>query len=122
MIMQDTISRVYNDLRGFGLLKQPLADARDVDPSIRLDDVRRWMEENTKRKQQLKGQSSFIGNGPHHQYQLDLMYIQHLEDQQYEAAMVCIDAFTKYAAIVPVKGKSENDLALGVIESIVKMG
>ena len=110
MTKQDTISSVYNDLSGVGSLKQALADEREVDPSIRLDDVRQWMEENTKRKQQLKGQSSFIGNGPHHQYQLDLMYIQHLEDQQYEAALVCIDAFTKYSAIVPVKGKSENDL------------
>ena len=36
--------------------------------------------------------------------------------------MVCIDVFTKYAAVVPVKGKTENDLALGVIESIVRMG
>ena len=36
--------------------------------------------------------------------------------------MVCIDTFTKYATVVPVKGKTENVLALGVIESIVKMG
>ena len=36
--------------------------------------------------------------------------------------MVCIDVFTKYAAVVPIKGKTENDLALGMIESIVKMG
>ena len=50
------------------------------------------------------------------------MFIKHLEDQQYEAATVCIDVFTKYAAVLPVEGKSENDLALGVIESIVKMG
>ena len=36
--------------------------------------------------------------------------------------MVRIEVFTKYAAVVPVKGKTENDLALGMIESIVKMG
>ena len=80
------------------------------------------MDENTKRKNQLPGQSGFVANGVYHQYQLDLMFIKHLEDQQYEAAMVCIDVFTKYAAVVPVKGKSENDLALCVIESIVKRG
>ena len=88
MTKHNTISRMYNDLSGFGSLKQTLADAREVDPSIRLDDVRQWMEENTTRKQQLKGQNSFIGNGPHHQYQLDLMLIKHLENQQYEATMV----------------------------------
>ena len=50
------------------------------------------------------------------------MFVKHLRDQPYDTAMVCIDTFTKYAAVVPVKGKTENDLALGVIESIVKMG
>ena len=110
MIKQDTVSRVYNDLSGFCSLKQTLADAREVDLSIRLDDVRQWMEEITKRKQKLKWQNSFIGNRPH-QCQLDLMFIKHLEDQQYEAATVCIDVFTKYAAVLPVEGKSENDLA-----------
>ena len=75
MSKQDSISRVYNDLSGFGSLKQTLADSREVDDTIRIDDVRQWMEENTKRKQQLPGQNSFIGNGPYHQYQLDLLFI-----------------------------------------------
>ena len=93
-----------------------MADAKEVDPSIKLDDVRKWMEENTKKKKQLPGQNSFIGNGPHHEYQVDLMFIKHLTDQQYDTAMVCIDTFTKYAAVVPIKGQTENDLALGGIE------
>ena len=122
MTKDDTISKVYNDFAGFGSLKKTLADAKEVDPSIKLEDVRQWMEENTKRKKQLPGQNSFVANGAYHQYQLDLMFIKHLTDQQYDAAMVCVDVFTKYAAVVPVKGKTENDLALGVIESIVKMG
>ena len=50
------------------------------------------------------------------------MFIKHLEDKQYDTTMVCIDIFTKYAAVVPVEGKSENDLAFGMIESIVKDG
>ena len=54
MIKQDTVSRVYNDLSGFGLLEQTLQDAEEVDPSIKLDDVRQCMEENTKNKMQLK--------------------------------------------------------------------
>ena len=96
MIRQYTVSRVYNDLSGFCSLNQTLADAREVDPSIRLDDVRQWMEVHTKRKKQLPGQNSFVGNGAHHEYPLDLMCLKHLENQQYEAAMVCVDVFTKY--------------------------
>ena len=51
-----------------------------------------------------------------------MMLIKHLENEQYDTTMVCIDVFTKYVAVVPVKGKTENDLAFGMIESIVKMG
>ena len=109
-------------MSGFGSLKQTLADAKEVDPSIKLDDVRQWMEENTKRKKQLSGQNRFVANWNYHEYQLDLMFIKHLTDQQYDAAMVCVDVFTKCAAVVPIKGKTENDLASGMIESIVKMG
>ena len=50
------------------------------------------------------------------------MFIKHLENEQYDTTMVCIEVFTKYVAVVPVKGKTENDLAFGMIESIVKMG
>ena len=40
MTNEDTISKVYNDLSGFGSLKQTLADAKEVDPSIKLDDAK----------------------------------------------------------------------------------
>ena len=58
---------MYNDLSGFGSLKQTLADARKVDPSIKLDDARQWMAETTRRKKQLPGQNSFVANGPYHE-------------------------------------------------------
>ena len=70
-----------------------------------------WMDENTKRKKQAYGPKSFVANGPHHAYQLDLMFTQHLEDQQYDTAMVCIDAFSTYAAVAIIQGKTESDLA-----------
>ena len=62
-------------MSGFYSLKQTLADTKEVDPSIKLDDVRQWMAENTKRKKQLPGQNSFEANGPYHEYQLDLLFI-----------------------------------------------
>ena len=109
-------------MSGFGSLKQKLAWAKEFDPAIKLHSVRQWMAENMKRKKQLPGQNSFVANGPYYEYQLDLMCLKHLEDKQYDTPRVCIDVFTKYAAVVPVKGKTENDLAFGMIESIVKYG
>ena len=67
MIKEYIISRVYNDLSGFGSLTQTLQDAREIDPSIKLDDVRQLMVENTKRKKQLPGQNSCAANGAYHE-------------------------------------------------------
>ena len=75
-----------------------------MDPSIKLDDVRHWMEENTNNKKQLPIQNTFVASGPHHVYQLGSMFIEHPEDQQYDAAMVCISPLSKYAAVVVPKG------------------
>ena len=66
---------MYNDLSGFGSLKQKLAWAKEFDPAIKLHSVRQWMAENMKRKKQLPGQNSFVANGPYYEYQLDLMFI-----------------------------------------------
>ena len=106
---------MYNDPTGFGSLKQTVSDAREIDPSIKLDDARQWMAEHTKRKKQLPGQNSFVANGPHHEYQLDLMFSKHLEDQQCDATRVCNDALSKYAAVVPIQGNTDNGLALGML-------
>ena len=35
---------------------------------------------------------------------------------------MCIDTFSKYCATVPIKGKSDSDLALGFVECMNKMG
>ena len=70
----------------------------------------------------LPRQNICVANVPHHAYQLDLMFIQHPEDQEYDTALACVEAFSKYAAVTPIKGKAENHVALGIIESIVKIG
>ena len=35
--------------------------------------------------------------------------------------MVCIDSFTKWAAVVPIKSKKEGDVAAGILECMAKM-
>ena len=63
-------------------------------------------------KSQVKGANSFVADGPYQEYQLGLIIIKHLTYQDYEMAMLCIDAFTKYCAIVLVKSNHETELAL----------
>ena len=78
MTKDDTISKVDNDLAGFGSLQKTLADAKEVDPSITLDDIKQWTAENTKTKKQLPRQNTFVANEPHNEYQLDLRFIEKL--------------------------------------------
>ena len=70
--------KIHYDPAGFASLTQTLSDAKEIDPSIKLDDVRQRMAEHTKRKKQLPGQACCVANGPHHAYQLGLMLIEHL--------------------------------------------
>ena len=48
--------------------------------------------------------------------------VKHLEDKQYDTVMICVDAVSTYASVVASKGKTEHDLALGMIVPIDKMG
>ena len=36
--------------------------------------------------------------------------------------MLCVDIFTKYAVVVPIKCKKEDDIAAGILECMHKMG
>ena len=58
MIKEDTISRVYNDLSGLGSLKQTLADSREEDPSIKLDDVRNGWKRIRRESSSSKGRTA----------------------------------------------------------------
>ena len=92
-----------------------------TDNTIKLDYVRQWMDEQLIRKWAY-GHNSFVANDPQHEYQLDMVCIRLLEDQTYDTAVVRIDAFSKYASVVPRASKTESDLAHGMIESFVNMG
>ena len=39
------------------------------------------------------------------------------EYQDYKSAMCCIDSFTNFLIVVPLKSKSESDFLAGLMES-----
>ena len=116
------ISNVYYDLSGYGSMNVTTKDAKVIDKSIKFSDVKAWFDNNVKSKSQEKGASSFVANGPSQEYQLDLMFIKHLKDQDYEIAMRCIDVLTKYCVIAIIKSNNKSELPLGFIECTNKMG
>ena len=51
-----------------------------------------------------------------------MFFINHLINEEYTVALVCIDVLSKYAVVEPIKGKTQEDLAYGMISAFVKMG
>ena len=56
---KDTINdKIYHDPAGFGSMQTTLADARKIDKTITMDDVKKWFDKNVERKTNLKGYNS----------------------------------------------------------------
>ena len=72
---EETISKIYNDLSGFGSIKQTFEEARKKDKTITLNDVKAWKEKNIVRKTNLKGYNSYVANEAREEYQVDPFYV-----------------------------------------------
>ncbi|MFM7858708.1 MAG: hypothetical protein ACKO96_44005, partial [Flammeovirgaceae bacterium] len=78
--------------------------------------------EHAQRNKQLAGQKTCVGNVPHNEYQLELMFIKHLDYPMYDKAMVCTDVFSQYIYVDPTQVKTESEIAHGMIEPFATMG
>lgn len=122
MSKNEIISKIYNDPAGFSSIKTTVDDAKKQDKTITIDDVKLWFSKNVEKKNQLKGINSFVAPHPYYEYQLDLFFINDMENQKFKIGMVMIDIFTKFVSIVPIASKSEGDVAAGLIECLHNMG
>ena len=73
-------------------------------------------------KRKLVGQNSFVAPHSAHEYQMDLFFINDLEDQKFKVGIIMISVFDKFMHVVAIKGKKEEALASGMIECLHKMG
>ena len=120
----DIISNVYYDRAGFGSLKTTLVDSKKKDPSITMQDVKEWFEENVQRKKQLSGYNSFIAPHVLYEFQLDLFFISKndLQTQKFSIGLVLIDVFSRKAAVMPIMSKQPADITAGIMEGLNKLG
>ena len=116
------INDIYYNEAGYGSIKTTYGDARLKDKRITLKYVQEWFSKNIERIKQPGGTNSFIAPEPYYEYQVDLFFINDLEEQRFRVGMVCIDIFSKFASVVPIMSKDTGDVAAGVIECIQKMG
>ena len=122
---QKIINDIYYDRSGFGSLRTTLQDAKARDPSITMDDVRRFFQKMWRKKGNLVGKIVLL----HHLLigSINLIYSLYQKNdlenfQKFRIGLVLIDIFTKYAVVVPIKSKSPSDVLAGMMEGIQKMG
>ena len=56
------INKIYHDLAGYGSMQTTLQDARKIDKSITIHDVRNWFYKHVERTTKLKGYNSFVAS------------------------------------------------------------
>ena len=110
---QSTIKQVYEDPRtGFGNLAETLKLARQRDPNITREDVKKFLDGLiTREDRPQRGYNSYVPPEPMHQLQVDLADMGSFARGPYPYMLVAIDTFTKKATAVPMKDKTAKTAA-----------
>ena len=99
------IDRVYYDTAGYGSVQTTWQEARLKDPTITLEFVKSWFSGNVQVTKQPGGQNSFVAPHAFYEFQIDLFWLVDLKNQKFKVGCLCIDIFSKYAVVVPIKSK-----------------
>jgi len=114
------LNKLYFDPSGFQSQQRLYKEAKLKDKTITMKDVKEWYSQNVE-KTRYYGTNSFVAPHAHYEYQIDLFFITDLDNQQYKTGMACIDIFSKYATIVPIKSKQSSDFLAGLMECLTNM-
>ena len=60
--------------------------------------MKKFFRENVEQKKQLKGYNSFIAPYPNYEFQIDLFFVNDVDNQNYKVVIILIDIFTKYGS------------------------
>ena len=83
--------------------------------------VKEWFNKNIEKTRYYGGKNSFVAPHANYEYQIDLCFITDLENQTYKIGIACIDIFTKYATVVPIRSKKPDDFLAGLMECLKNM-
>ena len=84
--------------------------------------MKKWFDKSFVRKNNLRGYNSFVAREPYQEYQIDLFFINDLEEQEYTIGLIIIDIFSKYMTVVPLKSKQPQDMLEGLESGFGNMG
>ena len=78
-----TIHKVYHDPAGYGSINNTLRDAQAIDKTIKIHHVKEFFKNHVEQKAGYKGQNSFVAPEPYYEYQMDILFINYLENQNF---------------------------------------
>ena len=124
---EKVIKEVYEDKeKGYGSIRDTYQQAFKKDPSIKYEDVKKYLDKQPFRQTQFKykGFNSFISPHPLFQFEVDLIDLtkKASENDGYRYCMVAIDNFTKFAWGVPLKTKQPTDVINAFQQVLDNMG
>ena len=89
-------------------------------PSITHSYVKNWFAKNVDRtKAEGRGQNSYVAQRPYQEYQIDVFFItdKQMQHQEYRYGLSCIDIFSKYACVIPIKSTKHEDMLNGTLKA-----
>ena len=114
------IEKVYYDPAGYGSISKTLKDSQEYDPTITYEDVRKWKDSNLEKKRQIRGMNSFIASKPFQEFEIYILFFADLKDS-FAGGLLLVDIFTKYCQIVPIHGKTTDEILDAQIEGFKLM-
>jgi hypothetical protein len=119
------IAKVYRGPEGGKPAFKTWQDAREINPTITLNEVRGWRKQNIQPKGQVWGKrNSYVAPNAYHEYQADLIFITEgrFENQEYEAGLTMIDVFSKFAVVLPIREKKAGPIMEAIFNAFEAMG
>ena len=121
------IENIYEDKElGYGSLKDTFQQAVKKDPTIKYEDVKKYLDKLPHRQTQFKyeGFNSFVSPHPLFELEVDLIDLTKKAEENagFRYCMVAIDNFTKFAWGVAIKTKQPTDVINAFKEILEKIG
>ena len=92
-----------------------------MNPTITTTYFNDWYDQLVEATRYYGQNNSFVAPHPNYEFQVDLFFISDLENQTNTIGIACIDIFTRYASIVPIKTKPSTDFLAGLQETLTNM-
>ena len=115
----EIIEKAYKEF--FGSIADTFKQAKKLDKSIKLEDVKKWLNQKFARKtKQL--QNSYVAHYAYQEYHMDLFFMPESDGEEYNTGLLLIVIFTIFATVAPAKSKQADDILASIKKGSENMG